>query len=427
LKPIWTRILFAVLISSCAANRIEHVRTPDQLSDIKSGHFKGSELACTSIRTQHPGHNDKAFRSGQPVLHRPAGLSLQRSRKGKSNTSSANQSHADVESILVKRERISEAIGLDLPELLFPIKNTINGPHCSIVSLNQKDKENSISEKYPVKYRIQIPTQINPNQPKLQTYHKREGLVYLTVLLVGLLSLAGLKITPDLAGNISYWAALNPRKSRFIISVIQIMTGMAGLILGTKLANMGTHFSDLSKSIVAATFFTSVLLYPVRKSRIRLIKRTYFRQKTHDLVLFLSGLMLMVFAGNYYSLQINSLANLAGKQDYIEVQEYVPLEKDQPHDPMVILQQANQVQDKPATPPKDGWIVGLKVFFTIVASVAIGFGVAALSCELSCSGLNGLAVIVAILGAAGIAFLLYFSMKAIFNPKHKRTKSLSPA
>jgi hypothetical protein len=52
---------------------------------------------------------------------------------------------------------------------------------------------------------------------------------------------------------------------------------------------------------------------------------------------------------------------------------------------------------------------------------------AVLSCELSCSGLNGLAVIVAILGAALIAFLFYISMKAIFNPKHKRTKSLSPA
>jgi hypothetical protein len=38
-----------------------------------------------------------------------------------------------------------------------------------------------------------------------------------------------------------------------------------------------------------------------------------------------------------------------------------------------------------------------------------------------------LAIMVAILGAALIAFLLYFSMKAIFNPKHKRTKSLSPA
>ncbi len=202
---------------------------------------------------------------------------------------------------------------------------------------------------------------------------------------------------------------------------------MAGLILGTKLANMGTHFSDLSKSIVAATFFTSVLLYPVRKSRIRLLKRTYFRQKTHDLVLFFSGFMFMVYAGNSYSKQINSLTNLAGKPDYMDQQEYVQLEKDQPHNPTVFLQNANQAQDKPATPPKDGWNVGLKVFFTVLAAVLLGFGVAALSCELSCSGLNGLAIIVAILGAALIAFFLYFSMKAIFNPKHKRTKSLSPA
>jgi hypothetical protein len=247
---------------------------------------------------------------------------------------------------------------------------------------------------------------------------------------VGLLSLAGLKSTPNLAGNISYWAALHPGKTRFIISVIQIMTGLAGLMLGTKLAYMGTHLSDLSKSIVAATFFTSVLLYPVRKSRIRLIKRTYFKQKTHDLVLFFSGFMFMVYAGNYYAGQINSLTNIGGKQDYLELREYVQLEKKPMQNPPVFLQQTNQEQDKPATPPKEGWSAGLKVLLTILtfgAAIGFGYGVAALSCELSCSGLNGLAVIVAILGAALIAFLFYISMKAIFNPKHKRTKSLSPA
>ncbi len=403
MKPKWTIILSAVLISSCAANRIEHFRTPDQLSDIKSGHFKGSELACTSPNIQHTGQNDKVFRSGQLPLHRPAEPALHRSRKGKSNPSSTTRSKVQAEGILVQRERIGEAIGLYLPELIFPVKNTINDPRYSPGSLNQKDKESIIIKKYPAEYGIPIFAPINPNPSKLQPYHKRERLVYLTVLLVGLLSLAGFKITPDLSGNISYWAALNPGKARFIISVIQIMTGMVGLILGTKLANVGTHFSDLSKSIVAATFFTSVLLYPVRKSRISLIKRTYFRQKTHDLVLFLSGFMFMVYAGNYYSRQINSLINLAGKADYIELQENVQLEKAQQQNPQVFLQQANQPQDKPAKPPKDGWSKGEKVFLTILILVqlsGLGYGVAALSCELSCSGLNGLAVIMAIVGAA---------------------------
>ncbi len=427
MKPIWTRIMFAVLISSCAANRIDHLTTPDQLSEIKSGHFKGSEIACASPGIHYPGHNDKAFRSGQSPKHRPAELALHKSRKTKNNISSARTSRKQVKNILLYRERLGENIAMDLPEINLPEKQKPNTPAFSLVTLNQKDKDKTVSNKYPAKNRIPVLIHINPNQPKLQPYHKWESFIYLTVILAGLLSLTGFRITPDLAGNISYWAALNPRKSRFIISVIQIMTGMAGLIIGMKLAYMGNHFSDLSKSIVAATFLTSVLLYPVRKSRIRLLKRTYFRQKIHDLVLFFSGLMFMVYAGNSYSKQINSLTNLGGKQEFRDQQEYVQLEKDQPHDPTVFLQNANLEQDKPATPPKDRWNVGLKAFFTVLAAVLLGFGVAALSCELSCSGLNGLAIIVAILGAALIAFFLYFSMKAIFNPKHKRTKSLSPA
>ncbi len=181
------------------------------------------------------------------------------------------------------------------------------------------------------------------------------------------------------------------------------MTGFAGLMLGAKLDYMGTHFSGLSKSIVAAAFFASVLLYPVRKSRIRLIRRTYFRQKTHDLVLFLSGFMFMVYAGNFYAEQINSLTNIAGKQDNKELQEYVQLEKNPLQNPPVFLHLANKEQDKPATPPKDGWSNGEKVLLTILtflAAMGLGYGVAVLSCELSCSGLNGLAVITAIGGAA---------------------------
>jgi len=430
MKPKWTRILFAILISSCAANRIETIRNPDQLTNIKSGHFKGSELACKSPNIQQHGNNNKAFRSVQSALHRPVDLSLHWSRKGKMNTSSTYRSPVQVESILIQRERIDEAIGLDLPEILFPIKNTTDGPIYSIVSLKQKDKENIIVKKYPIKYRIPILHDVYSNQQKHQLYHMRQGHVYLAVLLAGLLSLAALKITPDLAGNLSYWAALNQGKTRFIISVIQIMTGFAGLILGTKMAYMGTQFSDLSKGIVAATFFTSLLLYPVRKSRIKFIRRTYFRQKKHDLVLFLSGFMFMVYAGNYYSGQINSLTHIADKQDYIQQQEYVQMENDQLQNPPVFLQRVSQEQDKPAAPPKDGWSIGLKVFLIILTfgvSAGLGYGVAVLSCELSCSGLNGLAVIVAIGGAALIAALIYISMKAIFNPKHKRTKSLAPA
>jgi len=425
MKPKWNQILFAILISSCAANRIETIRTPDQLSNIKSGHFKGSELACPSPKIQHTRQKDKDLHVGQNKSHRTSELAIRRSRNGKNNTFLFRTSKVPLENSLVHRDRKGEKPGLYLPVISVPIKPTNIAPSYSLISPEQK--EDAISKKNPAKYRVLIFQPVNPGQPKSQPSHKKERLVYLTVLFAGLLSLMGIKITPDLSASISYWAALNPWKSRFIISIIQIMTGTAGLILGSKLAYMGTHFTDFSRTVVAAIFFTSVVLYPVRKSRIRLIKRTYFRQKTHDLVLFFSGFLFMIYAGNSYSKQINSLTNLAENRNYMDQQEYVQLEKGILHDPTVFLQNANLEQDKPAKTSKYGWEVGLKVFFTILASVLLGFGVAALSCELSCSGLNGLAVIVAILGAGLIALLLYFSMKAIFNPKHRQSKSLSPA
>ena len=395
MKPTWTPlILLALLISSCAANRIESHGTPEQLSRIKSGHFKGSELACTPPKLQHPGLNDKSFHAAQSVLHSPAELALHNTRKTKKNISSVNFSKTQPKDILVYRESLGEDISLNLPEINLPLKQTFNISSYSPPILKHEVKENTLTINYLEKFRIPILTQINQNQPKLPPSHKRENLFYLMVLLVGSLSLAGLKYTPELAGNISYWAALNPGKSRFIISIIQIMTGMAGLILGIKLADTGTHFSDLSKGIIGVTFLTSVLLYPVRKSRINLLKRTYFKQKIHDLVLFITGFVFMVYAGNHYSRQISSLTNIAGKQQYLE-QEYYQLEKDQSRNPQEFFYHANHTQDMPAQPPEKGWSKGEKVLLTILtfmAATGLGYGVAVLSCELSCSGLNGLAV-----------------------------------
>jgi hypothetical protein len=430
MKPKWTHILFAILISSCAANRIENDRTPDQLSHIKSGHFKGSKLACPSTKLQHTLTSNKATLPGQSVSHRSAVITNHRYLKWKSNVAFTKKSKRHDENKLAYLERADKDFVTDFSKTNLPIKQIITAPLRLPVSQQQKYKEIIFGENHPASYRMPILTHINPNQSKLQPPHNTENLIYLTVLLAGLLSLAALKITPDLAGKISYWAALNPGKSIFIISVLQIMTGMAGLFLGTKLANMGTQFSGLSKGIVAATFFASLIFYPVRKSRLRLFKRTYFRQKIHDVVLFLSGFLFMVYAGFHYSGQINSLTHTAGKQNCLQEHENVFLEEYPPQNPPAFLQQANQEPDKSSAPPKDGWSTGQKVFLTILtfmASIGLGYGVAVLSCELSCSGLNGLAVIVAILGVALIAALIYFSMKAIFNPKHKQTKSPAPA
>ncbi len=73
---------------------------------------------------------------------------------------------------MVYRESLREDIGLDLPEINLTIKQTINAPLFLPVSQKQKDKENIISKKNPVKYRIPVLSPISADQLKLQTSHK---------------------------------------------------------------------------------------------------------------------------------------------------------------------------------------------------------------------------------------------------------------
>jgi pilus assembly protein TadC len=66
----------------------------------------------------------------------------------------------------------------------------------------------------------------------------------------------------------------------------------------------------------------------------------------------------------------------------------------------------------------DGGKIGLIILCALLALV-LAYGVAALSCSLSCSGSEGAAVFVAILGLAGIALLTFFLIRGIVRKSRK--------
>ena len=121
----------------------------------------------------------------------------------------------------------------------------------------------------------------------------------------------------------------------------------------------------------------------------------------------------MVWIGNHFSRQtVNpaSLRNTAGYQ--------------------VLYTYETQLQDEPANPEKKGLSAGAKVLLTILTIAgfcAAAYGIAAASCGLACSGLNVLAVLVAVVGGALAIGLAYLALKAIYNPKNRRIPKPAPA
>jgi hypothetical protein len=274
---------------------------------------------------------------------------------------------------------------------------------------------------------VPVQLSVNSGQAQSRPFQKPDGLIYLLGLITGVFTLGGLISTPGMAGKISYWAAVNPKKTRFIIGGIQVITGLAGLILGTEIAHKGMQCSDTSRNMLIATFLASALLYPVRKSPVRILKRTYFRQKIHDILLFITGFLLMVWVGNHFTRQTDhpvSLRNTAGTLQQSGYNAFNNIGT-----PGLYTYEAH-LQDEPANPEKKGLSASAKVLLTvltIVAFCAAAYGIAAASCGLACSGLNALAVLVAVVGGALAIGLAYLALKAIFNPKNRRIPKPAPA
>ncbi|MGC1390509.1 MAG: hypothetical protein WA816_05685 [Bacteroidales bacterium] len=470
-------ILFAFIISSCATNRIQYTKADNSLSTIKSGKYKKKELNCTFPKSHFSSNKNKSVRLMQSNKRLSARFAFHIERKKKfnsfsfKNSSNNNMNSEELISGLGKslnskqmpdgtlKELLSlqNVPGSDYiktdhsePHYLHPSFQLLNEPKYfsninrslsddklhtmkqtydtnffTLTTLKQEEQENITDKKISIKSGETVSKPVENEHSQRKPVRRNENVVYLMTLLAGCFSLIGLKSAPDFSRNISRWATINPWKTRFLITGIHILTGTAGIILGKKLADSGTHFTELSKNLSIAVFLTSSLLYPVRKSQTKLFKHTYLRQKTHDLALFLSGFMLIVNIGNHYSELNPSFASLLGTRNFKQQQEHVSSNNIQVPYQLVFYKSENQSQDGSSVHQKKELGDWAKFFLTILAiavACGLGYGLAVLSCSIACSGSQGLAVVVGIGGLVAIIALLFWALRSIFSPKHKETK-----
>jgi hypothetical protein len=254
-------------------------------------------------------------------------------------------------------------------------------------------------------------------------FHDNMDFVLLMALLAGMIPFAAIRATPRLANNISFWAAMNPWKTRFMFAGAQIALGASGILLGGRLADSGMHFTDLSKDIILGTFLTSAFFYPVRYASVRLLKHSYLKQKAFDLALAISGFLLMVNTGNdpLFRASLINMININGNEQQTL---RTPGDFSQAPKHMVLYQQNDsQFQESQPAPMRKEPTRGLKILYTVLAVLG-GLGLAWLlamaACGLSCNGMEGLAYLVGIGGGILLIVLAVLLIKSIWNPRHKR-------
>lgn len=232
--------------------------------------------------------------------------------------------------------------------------------------------------------------------------------------LAAIISGAMLRLKVNRARKISHWAKNNKKKTWLAFVGLYAVLFPGALLSGMLLFANDFIITPAAAGVAAAAFVAACLLYPVKGAETKLSQHSYLKKKTMDLVLALSGFMLMTTAGNQIVADHDSrpakllayVSNMTSGDEENNLNTFV-------HEKISAL--------KKSSAPGDAGDVIAKILLTILAVAVFCLLLlltAVLSCNLSCSGQEGAAAFVAIFGLALSIFLLVIMLKAIYaKPK----------
>ena len=277
----------------------------------------------------------------------------------------------------------------------------------------------------------QIPQSVS-EEKKTAEKKSTDGLYLLLGGVLGLLTFGLLKTKTDQAKNISFWAKNNKRTSRLVLAGLKIILAGLGLYTGKLLYENDLLLTNTTTYSLIGASLLSAAWYPTKKKSGNSDKRSYTRQKKHDLILSMSGFLLMASIGN----------QALGNREYFPILNSV-YDRIIPSVPEIFtsidvnnyfkVDQTNNFSNEKSTKEKQSkraWQIVGKILLTILALsfiLLLEFIVLVLTCNLSCNGNEVFAVLVGIGGTLLCLFLAFFLMKKIWERKPTDSEISSPA
>lgn len=238
--------------------------------------------------------------------------------------------------------------------------------------------------------------------------------------------------------KLSYWAKNNPKAARILIAIGHLLTVLNALFAGALLIVFNFGYSGWFLVIIANVFFISYFLYPKKGVARGLFRHSYIRQKSHDFILVFSYSLVIVlgvnnfFTQTHYNSSHNYGHNLAqptakfivhktfSKKETKSLKSELKtrvqnLRKEIRTELRALKKELKRQND-------EGGQQGLKallILLTIGLAIIFAYLISALSCSLLCSGNEGLAAAVLVLGWGGILWLGILAIKNILKKGKK--------
>jgi protein-S-isoprenylcysteine O-methyltransferase Ste14 len=226
--------------------------------------------------------------------------------------------------------------------------------------------------------------------------------------------------------KLAIWGTKNPVKTRFIIALCHIILITLGISFG-----IGLYLEDIliAKGLLpflVIVFSVAYLLYPKRGIKEGWFKYSWSRRVKHDVVMALTYSCILTISVNQFAFrpmnaerapaQVSLMVAKPGITPVIFSKKEI-----KKGNKSLIRKYATEIKQqlkafKAERKEQQGHQVPLKIFLVllVIALAAACFaGIGALSCELSCAGQEGAAIIVAVIGTASIIILSVIAIRAI--------------
>lgn len=439
-------ILSAILFASCATDKIHYARQADP--DCKTPETRydyGKIMHAREIKSNSRRYSRYAYHADKRKRH--TGFSALNPAEKKKNAETIIFSNGEMKVLrpgtisginelaffeVTSKIPVVSLFYKGLKEMPVPEIAINDFPEVVIIGTSEElpsifESSDSESERSYVQLQMDVEDEVlsgagDTDKTRDNPFHGNMDYILLMALMAGIIPFAAIKAKPGLANNISFWAAMNPWKTRFMFAGAQVALGASGILLGASLADSGMHFTDLSKDIMLGTFLTSALLYPVRHASVRLLKHSYLRQKAFDLALAMSGFLLMINVGNTNPALTSDFNIMAGFKANIDQNVRLLDDQNQIRRSVTYVRGEKELMVEQDIVQKKEMSKGTKIaltVLTIIAGLGLGFLLAAAACSLSCNGMEGLAYLVGIGGGILLITLAVLVIKRIWNPKHK--------
>ncbi len=241
--------------------------------------------------------------------------------------------------------------------------------------------------------------------------------------------------------KISAWAKDHKRSARIIIVVSVIALNILGIVTGVYLNELGISLPLSFLLFCGGLYAIGFIAYPARSLKGKKLNAAafYVRQKSCDLLLIGSTFFMVSWMANHpdrlfrYGQTAQAIVP-AGKpqpgdsavRTYKSIPAFIASMKDENGKTLKwkerkkLLKEQVRAIKRSAEPSKGGKIA--LIVLSVLGAVLLLYGVAALSCSLSCGGSDALAIVVAIGGTALVVWLTIVVIKSITGKKKKNIK-----